>query len=223
MSDHDRSARLNAAAELLFLLKSYGTTQRFVAAYLGISHAKLSRWNRAEEDSDRRSGAPSKEQLVKLVALVRYQFSASIQDAFESLEGLRFQPVGEHLWYALESFEDELTSRRAEAKARRDKLDAATSKIATAIGMREARELLKPEIVETCFPDAGDPSPSMQVAHARAAAAAARELEASQVTSEDAMKARLALDQWCKAHDAKIRERRHRKRRGQSSGDPGTG
>lgn len=223
MSDDDRSARLNAAAELLLLLKFSGSTQRFIAAYLGISHAKLSRWNRTQEDSDRRTGVPSKEQVVKLAALVKYQISAIIQSAMTCLDELEFQPAGEHLFYALESNREELESALNKVRERRAKLDAIAANLEAAIGTRKARGLLQPEAAAVYFPETDQPSASMQEAHAKAAAAAAAELEAKQVTREDAANARRALDEWCKMHDTKIRERRIRRRRSNSSDDSSEG
>jgi predicted transcriptional regulator len=223
MSDNDRSERLDAAAELIFVLRSCGCTQQFIAANLGISHAKLSRWNRTVEDSSRKSGVPSKEQLVKLVALVQHQLSANLSDAFDCLHALEFRPAGEHLWYALGFYQDELSNKFAEVKEHRDKLDETTRKLTAAVGIREARRMLRPEAVTRSFSEAEDHSESMQEAHAKASAADAAEQEAKRVTRDAAANARRALDEWCKAHDAKIRERRIRKRRRQSSDDSGAG
>jgi transcriptional regulator with XRE-family HTH domain len=216
MSDHDRIERLDAAAELIFVLRSCGCTQQFIAAYLGIGHSKLSRWNRTVEDSSRKSGVPSTEQLRKLATLVQRQLSDNLTDAFECLHALEFRPAGEHLWYALEFYQDEVAKKFADAKEHRDKLDETARKLTAAVGNREARRMLRPEAVSRSFSEAEDHSESMQEAHAKASAADAAEQESKRVTREDAAADRRALAEWCKTHDEKIRERRIRKRHRQS-------
>lgn len=223
MSYDDRSGRLNAAAEMLLLLKISGCTQRFIAAYLGVSHARLSRWNCTEEDSDRRTGVPSNEQVVKLAALVQHQIEAIAQGLMMSVDALEFQPGGEYLFYALESSRDEFDRVLNLARERRARSDAIATKIESALGARKARQMLQPEAAAVYFPETDQPSASMQEAHAKAAAAAAAEVEAKRVTREDAAAAKRALDEWCKTHDTKIRERRIRRRRSKSSDDSETG
>ena len=192
----DRETRLQAAANLLVTLKNCGCSQRLIASYLRVSHATISRWKKGAGDPTRKAGVPDDRQLIRLVALLRYQLATNLSDALDCYRNGKLRPEGMHLWFALGSVLQDAAKDYEKEQRLRDKRDAAIRAFAKAVGLAEAKGLFRTEMADRLGDDPDPTADGWREAHARAEAEAAAELAASEVTSEDAKRAGRDLDAW---------------------------
>lgn len=189
----DREGRLQSAAELLLALRNCGMTQRFIAAYLRVSHSKLARWNRGHLDPKCKLGVPTDEQLRRLVALLQFQLADNFRTALMSYWECQFRPEGALLWFAIDSVLQEATADYRKAKKHRSDREKKTRKFARAVGSRDAKALLRPGIPDS----ASEPqTKAWREAKKRTEAETLAELAALRVAPEDAERARRELEQW---------------------------
>lgn len=213
MLTNEENERLDSAAEVLLALSICGCSKRFIAAHLQVSNSTLSRWSRCVEDPKRKTSVPSSEQLVKLAALLRYQLSENLNAAIVSYVALEQLPIGAHIRHVVNAFAAETQERNEAIENALRKRAAHALQLDRAVERAFNDKRLLPESPDTLSEEPGSGSEILRAAHARAAEAAASELEASAVTKEDAEKAHQELETWRVKYRRDVLNRARNKRR----------
>jgi hypothetical protein len=212
----EREQRLATASGLLHALKQSGCSQRFVAAYLRVSHGALSHWKAAREDKTRRVGVPTDEQLTRLVGLLRYQLKQNLDIALTCIEedlGRRRERI--LLLQSLGPVLEQSEAARRGMLQRWAHLAEHAREFIEKVGWEDARTLLWPASIHQLGLGPPPNESDWEEAHAKANLEAANVQAAMNVTEEDVERTRRDLDEWVQAQRDRLRARMKEKPRHQ--------